>query len=305
MIPAPLDKKRTSRYVLTTAAHNEGENIARMIDSVLGQTCLPERWVIVSDRSTDATDDIIERYALKTPLIRFLRIARPAGRNFAAKVRAIHAGMPLLEGVDYDFIANVDADVSLEPDYFEQLLAQFERRPRLGIAGGFFFEEEGGEFRNRRANRTYSVTHAAQLVRRECFEQIGGYAVLEFGGEDWHAEVSARMKGWEIEAFPSLKIFHHRRTGEGGSLLRYRFRQGRMDYGFGSDPLFETLKCLHRFADRPFITGGSARLLGFAYAFLHRDKRPVGRDFVEYLRQEQRAKLRSLFRSHKTSDSME
>jgi len=305
MIPAPLDKKRTPRYVLTTAAHNEGENIARMIDSVLGQTCLPERWVIVSDRSTDATDDIIERYALKTPLIRFLRIARPAGRNFAAKVRAIHAGMPLLEGVDYDFIANVDADVSLEPDYFEQLLAQFERRPRLGIAGGFFFEEEGGEFRNRRANRTYSVTHAAQLVRRECFEQIGGYAVLEFGGEDWHAEVSARMKGWEIEAFPSLKIFHHRRTGEGGSLLRYRFRQGRMDYGFGSDPLFETLKCLHRFADRPFITGGSARLLGFAYAFLHRDKRPVGRDFVEYLRQEQRAKLRSLFRSHKTSDSME
>jgi poly-beta-1,6-N-acetyl-D-glucosamine synthase len=289
-------------YVLTTAAHNEAENIARTLDSVLRQTQLPERWVIISDRSTDRTDEIVQEYARKTPWIRFLQVTRPAGRNFAAKVRAIHAGMPLLDGAEYGFIGNVDADVSLEPHYFAQLLDEFASRPKLGIAGGFFYEEQNGQFQNRRANRIYSVTHAAQLVRRECFDQIGGYAVLEFGGEDWHAEIAAKMKGWEVEAFPALKIFHHRHTGEGGNLLRYRFRQGRMDYAFGSDPLFETLKCLHRMGDSPLIAGGSARLCGFLYAFLHRDQRPVGRDFVDYLRKEQRSKIGTLLGRGKNTE---
>lgn len=278
-------------YVLQTAAYNEEENVAKTIESVLSQTLRPKMWVIVSDGSTDGTDEIVKEYAEKNECIRFLRRPRTPGHNFGAKVRALGTGMALLADVEYDYIGNVDADLTIEPSYFESLLARLGDNPSLGIAGGFVFEEYGGTFRSRRSNRTYSVAHAGQLVRRECYEAIGGYTVLEYGGEDWHAQTSARMKGWDARAFPELPIYHHRHTGEGDVLIRHRFRQGRMDHSFGSDPLFEVLKCLERLPERPFVMGGLARLLGFAWSYLQQESRPVSPEFVAYLRKEQREKL--------------
>jgi len=51
-----------------------------------------------------------------------------------------------------------------------------ERDPRLGLAAGFVYEEQDRKFRSRSTNRTDSVPHGAQLVRRECYEAIGGYS---------------------------------------------------------------------------------------------------------------------------------
>ena len=282
---------QTAEYCLMTAAYNEEENIARTIESVLSQTLLPKRWVIVSDGSVDRTDEIINAYAEKHTFIRFLRMKRAPGRSFGRKVLALRAGGELLEDLEFDFIGNLDADVSVQPTYFEDLIARFDSTSSLGIVGGFVCEESDGEFRSRRANRVYSVAHAAQLVRRECYEAIGGYAVLEYGGEDWHAQVSAQIKGWTVAAFPELKILHHRHTGEADNLVRHKFRQGRMDYSFGSHALFEVLKCLQRMPEKPFIIGGSARLIGFLWAYIRRDQRPVSDEFVAFLRKEQRHKM--------------
>ena len=46
------------RYVLITPAKNEKRFIAKTLDSMVGQTLLPERWVIVDDGSTDNTAEI-------------------------------------------------------------------------------------------------------------------------------------------------------------------------------------------------------------------------------------------------------
>jgi len=283
-------------YVLMTAAYNEEENIARTIESVLAQTRLPERWAIASDGSSDATDEIVQGYAKQHDFIRFSRMSRAPSRSFGAKVIALQSASKLLEGASFDFIGNLDADITLEPTYFESLLVRFDRNPKLGVAGGFVHEKTSGKFQSRRSNRVYSVAHAAQLVRRECYEEIGGYAVLEYGGEDWHAQTSARMNGWAAEAFPELHILHHRRTGEADNLVRYRFRQGRADYSFGSDPVFETLKCLERIPERPVLIGGLARLAGFGWAWACRDRKPVSGEFIAFLRKEQRGKLKSIFR---------
>jgi len=279
-----------------TAAYNEEAHIEQTIGSVLSQTVLPRRWVIVSDGSVDRTDEIIQKYAAEYDFIRFLRISRAPGRSFGSKVAALQHGSKLLDDVPSQFIGNLDADVTIGPSYFEELIGRFSCQPQLGLAGGYVYEEIGGVFRTRRGNREYSVAHAAQLVRRECYEAIGGYAVLEYGGEDWHAQTSARMNGWGIEAFPALKIFHHRHTGEGGNLIRHKFRQGRMDYAFGSDPRFEILKCLLRVPDKPFLIGGLARLTGFAWSSICRDQRPVSDKFVAFMRNEQKAKLAALFK---------
>jgi biofilm PGA synthesis N-glycosyltransferase PgaC len=282
-------------YVLMTAAHNEEVFIEQTIRSVLSQTQLPRRWMIVSDGSTDRTDEIVENYARQNDFIRFLRLVRPPGRNFGSKVAALQKGSKLLTDADFAFIGNIDADVCVEPTYFADLIDHFARYPMLGLASGFVCEEKAGEFRSRRSNRVHSVPHAAQLVRRECYETIGGYAVLPHGGEDWYAQTCAKMNGWEIEAIPELSVFHHRHTGAAGGLLRAQFRLGRLDYSLGSDPSFEIFKCLGRFGEGPLFVGSLVRLAGFCWSYGCRGKRPVSSEFVAFLRSEQRSKVRALF----------
>ena len=279
--------------MLMTAAHNEEASIESTIASVLAQTVQPKRWVIVSDGSTDKTNEIVERYARQYDSISFVRLTRPAGRSFGSKGIALQNGCKLLERVEYEFIGNVDADVELEANYFAGLMEKFERNPGLGIAAGFVYEEQNGAFRVRAANRTDSVPHAAQLVRRECYEAFGGYSVFKYGGEDWYAQQCAKMKGWGAQAFPDLKIFHQRHTGAGSSLFHHHFRAGRSDYSFGSDPIFEVLKCALRVKERPWLLGAVTRFLGFLSAELKREKRPVSREFIDFLREEQRGKLLS------------
>src|SRR5438067_9955097 len=50
-------------YVLITPARNEAQFIEQTIQSVVAQTVRPMKWVIVSDGSTDETDDIVKHYA--------------------------------------------------------------------------------------------------------------------------------------------------------------------------------------------------------------------------------------------------
>ena len=283
------------RYVLMTAAHNEELLIEKAITSVLHQTVRPALWAIASDGSTDRTDEIIEGYALQHPFIQFVKLTRPPGRSFGSKGLALQKCWESIKGVASDFIGNLDADVALEPSYFESLLAQFQRDPQLGIAAGFVYEQSAGEFRGRASNRVDSVPHAAQLVRWDCYEAIGGYSVLKYGGEDWYAQQCAKMNGWRAEAIPALKIYHARNTGTASSLLGHQFRLGRLDYSLGSDPFFEFMKCSVRIAEEPWVLGAVTRFLGFARSYLDKEPRPVSREFIDFLRKEQRARLWSMF----------
>jgi poly-beta-1,6-N-acetyl-D-glucosamine synthase len=281
-------------YVLMTAAHNEEAFIEGTIQSVLAQTVRPQRWVIISDNSNDRTDKIVEKYAGRHDFIHLVRIDRAPGHSFGAKVTALQKGSRLLEDVEYEFIGNLDADVSLEGNYFEQLIGCFRKNPELGLVGGFVYEKLGGEFRSRPLNDTRNVAHAAQLVRRECYEAIGGYQVLKYGGEDWYAQTRARMLRWDVESVPELKIFHHRHTGGGSNWARSGFRLGKLDYSFGSDPIFEIMKCLRRVGEKPYVAAALTRLAGFAWPYVCRERREVPEDFVAFLRQEQRERLSAL-----------
>lgn len=284
-------------YVLLTAAHNEEAHIEGTILSVLMQTVLPMRWVIVSDNSSDRTDEIIRDYARQQDFIDFLRVTRPPGYSFAAKNLALREAYKRLQGVEYRFIGVLDADILLEPSYFQELLRRMDEDRSLGIAAGFVYEEVDGRFQSRNYNRIDSVAHAGQLVRRECYETIGGYAILKFGGEDTHATVSARMKGWQARSLPDLKIYHQRQTATVGGELHGLFRQGQMDYHLGYDALFEIGKCISRMVLHPFFVGGFVRMCGFAWPYIRRDKREVSQDFVEFVRKEQRKRMSSFFGS--------
>jgi poly-beta-1,6-N-acetyl-D-glucosamine synthase len=289
---------QAGRYVLITAAYNEETHIERTLESVIAQTLLPRRWVIVSDGSTDRTDNIVRDYASRFDVIRFIRRERENHQGFASKVFALRAGRQFLAGDDYEFIGHLDADVSFGASYFHDLLARFHAAAALGIAGGFICEESNGEFVSRPANSARSVPGAVQMFRRQCYEAIGEILPIEYGGEDWYAEVAARMKGWHVEAFPELQVYHHRRTGTARGLLRSWYRQGLMDFSLGSHPLFEIAKLLRRVPARPLVLGALARLCGFVSAYLRGNRRMVSREFQEFLRKDEMARLWPIARTH-------
>jgi glycosyltransferase involved in cell wall biosynthesis len=287
------------RYVLVTAAYNEEGYIEPLIKAMVAQTARPLRWVIVSDGSTDHTDDIVRKYAKAYEFIELYRIREDHTRNFAAQVHAINTGFGRLTGTDYDFIGNVDADVTFEAGYFEDLLGEFAKDPALGLAGGSIFEERNGEFRARPLNSHSSVAHAAQLFRRECFEALGGgYIALPHGGPDWYAGVQTRMNGWAVRSIPELKMFHHRATGGAAGWWRSSFRQGRMDYSLGTHPVFEIFRLIRRVQSRPYLLYAAVRLSGFVSSYLRGEKRIVPQEFVKFLRSEETDRLRRLFHGH-------
>jgi glycosyltransferase involved in cell wall biosynthesis len=291
MIPTHV---MTPAYVLITAAYNEEQFLPLTIDSVVSQTVLPQRWVIVSDASTDRTDEIVRQQAVRHSFIRLLRITKPHLRNFAAQVHAINLGCASLSDCDYDFIGNIDADVSFAPDYFAALLQRFEANPKLGLAGGVTQEQDGTIASAPRGEALQSVPHALQLFRRKCFEDVGGYPALPYGGPDTYAEVMARMKGWQVAGFEDLVAQHHRYTASAGGQLRGRFRQGLMEASLGYDPLFEAVKCVRRLREKPAGVGAVARLAGFCWAQMsHRPA--VSQEFVCYLRREQKQRVRRYF----------
>ena len=55
------------KYVLVTPARNEQAFIEKTIESMIQQTLLPLKWVIVDDGSTDNTREIVGRYLAQNP----------------------------------------------------------------------------------------------------------------------------------------------------------------------------------------------------------------------------------------------
>ncbi len=279
-------------YVLVTPARNEGRYLTETIESVLAQTVLPRRWVIVSDGSTDDTESIASRYSLQHSIITLVRRSGDATRNYGSKVRAIWAGIEELCNTEYDFIGILDADVSFERNYYENVLKEFDRNPRLGIAGGITRERDGHGFRLQFGTTERCVPGPIQLFRRQCYEEIGGLRALRYGGEDTAAIEMARMRGWEVLAFRDLVVWHHRRVGtEGMGILAARFRHGLEDYCVGYHPLFETGKCIRRLVERPYVFGSVFRMSGYLWGGMTRQKRELPTDFVKYLRNQQMRRL--------------
>lgn len=283
-------------YVLLTAAKNEQDYIEKTLRTVVAQTVLPAKWIIVSDGSVDNTDAIVRRYAMKFPFIQLVRRPSKASRDFAAKVHAINTGLQYVKHVQYDFIGNLDADVSFPSYYYESILKKFSENPKIGIAGGILYDKVEDCF-HRHQQSLNSVGGPIQCFRKSCFEQIGGYPVLSFGSEDGVAEVTARMYGWEVVCFPELKVLHHRQTGsEGKSSWAIRWNEGLIEYMIGYHPIFHLARGLQRLFQTPVVLGSLLRSLRYVSLWMKQVPRPVSDAFVFFIRKEEMAKLRSLLK---------
>jgi biofilm PGA synthesis N-glycosyltransferase PgaC len=282
-------------YVLITPARNEAEFIELTLKSVVAQTVLPLKWVIVSDGSTDGTDEIVRKYMADRPWIELVRMPERRERHFAGKVHAFNAGYDGVKDLDFDIVGNLDADVSFEKNHFEFLITKMAENPRLGVAGAPF--REGSYQYDYRFTNIENVCGGCQLFRRECFESIGGYVPLKGGCIDHVAVLSARMKGWQTRTFTEKVCLHHRKMGtalQGG--LKAKFRLGAKDHSVGNHPLWQLFRTVYQMSHRPFVIGGLALGAGYAWSLVRRVETPVSRELVSFVRREQMQRLSRFFR---------
>jgi len=282
-------------FVLVTPARNEAQFIGLTIESVIKQTVLPLKWVIVSDGSSDGTDEIVARYAANHPWIELVRMPERAERNFAGKVHAFNAGYAIVRPMEYDVIASLDADISFDPDYFEFLLGKLAEDRTLGLVGTPFRDNSLPLYDYRFVNIEH-VSGACQVFRRKCFEDIGGYVPVKAGSIDHIAVVTARMKGWKTRTYTERTCQHHRQIGTAEeSALRVKFKYGLRDYAAGNHPLWELSRVLYQMTRKPYLIGGLLLLSGYLWGMSRRVERPVSPELVAFYRNEQMQRLKKFF----------
>jgi len=288
-------------YVLITPVYNEEKFIVQVIECVIAQTVLPAKWLIVDDGSTDRSGEIIRGYAAEYDFIEYYPLQRAdIGTYYSRRVEVLLAGIEHVRDMSYDFLAVLDADLTLVTTYYEGLLREFERNPKLGIASGTYVNSVGGRIQKVLWDSdNISTSGGLQVFRRECYELIGGYEPLEYGGSDASTGILARMRGWQTRAFPEYEAVHYRPVGvrRGASILRARFRQGMQEYDLGTHPVFMVAKSARRaILEKPYLLGSVARLLGFLNLYFRREERGVADDAVSYVRKEQLGRMFSSFR---------
>jgi glycosyltransferase involved in cell wall biosynthesis len=284
-----------TRLVLITPARNEASHIERTAAAVAAQTRRPDLWLIVDDGSSDDTPALLRRLEAELPFLKVLsapqsRLAPAADRlALAAEARAFNWAAERAGRDGFTHIGKLDADIELPPEYFEQLLARFAERPRLGVAGGDLLEPGPRGWQLARVP-AYHVRGAMKLYSRRCFEEIGG--VEERLGWDTIDETYARMRGYETRTFGDLVARHHRPVATADGALRGRARHGECAYIVRYGTGWVLLRSFKVAGSRPLGLSGLAFLYGYLRAALRRAPRVEDEAFRRFVASELRARLR-------------
>jgi glycosyltransferase involved in cell wall biosynthesis len=200
-----------SAYAIVTPVRNETENLRRLAESLTAQTRSPETWMIVDTGSDDGTPNVIaELMGGHDWIASCTSTAGESPTRARAIVHGFNVGVTQL-GVLPEVVVKVDADISMEPDYFERLVTEFDTSPQLGIASGTCYERDQGNWTQRHVTGDH-VWGATRAYRRSCLEDVS--PLEERLGWDGIDEIKAALRGWQTRTFLDLPFYHHRREGE-------------------------------------------------------------------------------------------
>jgi glycosyltransferase involved in cell wall biosynthesis len=217
-------------YYIVIPAHNEESFIGLTLQSIVSQTALPKKVVVVNDNSTDKTAQIVSNFANDNAFISLVNITSDAIHLPGSKViQAFHKGFETLDS-DYDFIVKLDADLILPDNYFETIIRHFESDPKIGMAGGFAYIEKSGEWILENLTDKDHIRGAFKSYRKDCFVQIGNLKPAM--GWDTVDELLCKFYRWKIVTDETLKVKHLKPTGANYNQTA-RYKQGEAFYTLG------------------------------------------------------------------------
>ena len=267
-------------YAVVTPVRNEADNLGRLSESLSGQSERPRTWVIVDTGSDDETPTLIGGLGRQTRWI----IAVSSPQEYARGgpiVRAFQAGVAAITE-PVDIVVKVDADISFEAGYFEELLRRFANEPRLGIASGICLENERGEWRALHVTGDH-VWGACRAYRTECLREVS--PLEERMGWDGIDAFKARAGGWKTNTFQDLAFQHHRSEGQRDGRWQAWIARGSAAHYMGYRPDFLAFRTVHRMRADPAAV---AMMIGWARSALVREPRCSDPAVRAELRRQQR-----------------
>lgn len=220
-------------FYIVIPAHNEADSIGLTLHSLINQTLLPKKVVIVNDNSTDNTASIVNGYAEKHDFIDLVNIKSSNEHLPGSKIiNAFYKGYQTLDS-HYDVICKFDADLIFPDNYLESLAAHFKANQKLGMASGFCYIEKNNTWVLENLTRKDHIRGALKAYRKECFKQIGKLKTSM--GWDTVDELLAKYYEWNILTDESLHVKHLKPTGVSYNEAS-KYLQGeamyKMRYGF-------------------------------------------------------------------------
>jgi glycosyltransferase involved in cell wall biosynthesis len=217
-------------YYIVIPAHNEEAFISLTLQSLILQTHLPKKVVVVNDNSTDKTAEIVLAFAKNNPFISLVNKNSSAIHLPGSKViQAFHKGFETLDD-NYDVIVKLDADLILPNNYFETIMQHFQKDSSIGMAGGFAYIEKNGEWILENLTDKDHIRGAFKAYRKQCFKQIGNLKPAM--GWDTVDELLSKFYNWRVITDRSLIVKHLKPTGANYNKTA-RYKQGEAFYTLG------------------------------------------------------------------------
>ncbi len=218
------------KYYIVIPSHNEETLISLTLQSLVAQTVLPTKIVVVNDNSTDRTEEIVNSFVSKYPFISLVNKTSDAIHLPGSKViQAFQKGLETLDE-NYDFIVKADADLIFPNHYFETIIKHFKSDNRIGMAGGFCYIEKNGEWVLENLTDKDHIRGALKAYRKETFKQIGG--LKPEMGWDTVDELLCKFYNWKVVTDEGLHVKHLKPTGANYNKTA-RYKQGEAFYSLG------------------------------------------------------------------------
>lgn len=251
-------------YLLISPCRDEAQYMRQTLDTVVAQSVLPARWIIVDDGSTDATPQILAEYAAKHPWITVVTRQNRGHRAVGPGViDAFYAGYETITPAEYEFVCKLDLDLRLPPRYFEILMQRMHANPRIATCSGKAYVEEGGRLVNEGHGDETSLG-MTKFYRVKAFTAMGGFVrEVMWDGIDCHR---CRMMGlmacsWDE---PELRFVHLRPMGSSQqSIYTGRMRHGYGQYFMGTGFLYILASAIKKIPEKPYVLGAMYMLWGW------------------------------------------
>lgn len=210
---------------------NEEKYLEKTIDSIVTQTLLPKKLILVNDNSTDNSENILKKYSKEFTWIKYINIKSKQAHVPGEKViRTFYKGLEKLDS-NYDVICKFDSDIILPKNYLESIINIFNGDSKIGIAGGNLYIKKKNNWVYEKISSKNHVRGPIKSYRKKCFEDIQG--LRKSIGWDTVDVLIAQYHGWKIETDKTLLVKHLKPTGanytynskflQGEALYKMRF----------------------------------------------------------------------------------
>ncbi|MCP4310831.1 MAG: glycosyltransferase family 2 protein [Bacteroidetes bacterium] len=273
------------KYAIVIPAKNEEANLRDTIDSVIAQTIAPAYCLIVDDGSVDRTPDIVREYQKKHSFIHYYHNEGEKKYVLGGNVvRVFDVGKKVIEesGVEYDYIIKMDADISFDPDFMEEISVKIDRSDKMGIVSGTPYYNENGK-KIYELSPTWHSHGQFKIYNRLCLDEIGG--IDKNLGWDCADNIKAISLGWETAAFRDINYLMYRKVGGKSSLITGRINHGIGAYQLGYSFWYLLLRALHDIFKKPYLLGACSLMIGYTRSALSANtKRILDRNQILILR---------------------